>query len=338
VSKHRRSRAKVAAEAQEAQEAQVAQVERAKAAGARLEPLRCAKCGMPLPVGDADDSVRCPGCGATAPVPEPHRLMRDAHRMSASDAAQLDALAADISRPPPAWERVAVVVGYGVGILTLVVLALGAIVGAIGGFIVSDKLGGNDTLTKVVVGIGVIVCGVISVPFVGECIVGFIHLQDLDAAMSLTSAPHLQLSADLTVAGVLYFLGVVPIAVAWRTSQSISNLEALQAKLAAQPATTPGGASSCRQCGAALDVRPGALAAKCIYCDAENLLTVPHAYAAKKKEDARAIDVEVQAAVRAHDEVRRSDRAAMWGLLAVGPLLAPVLCAAGWLMHKILSS
>jgi len=258
--------------------------------------------------------------------------------MSASDAAQLDALAADISRPPPAWERVAVVVGYGVGILTLVVLAIGAIVGAIGGFIVSDKLGGNDTLTKVVVGIGVIVCGVISVPFVGECVVGFMRLQDFDAAMNLTSTPHMQLSSDLTVAGILYFLGVVPIAVAWRTSQSISNLEELQAKLAAEPAATPGGASSCRQCGAALDMRPGALAAKCIYCDAENLLTVPHAYAAKKKEDARAVDVEVQAAVRAREATKRGDRTTMWALLALGPLLAPVLCAAGWLMHKILAS
>jgi hypothetical protein len=141
-------------------------------------------------------------------------------------------------------------------------------------------------------------------------------------------------SVDLGVAGLLYFLGVVPTALAWRTSQSISGLEGLQARLAAKPATGESGAA-CRRCGAPLDVRPGALGARCVFCGADNLLIVPKADAAKEKEEASEIDVEVQSAISKHDATRREDRATMWLLLAVGPLLFPLLCAAGWVMHRV---
>jgi hypothetical protein len=304
---------------------------------ARLEPLLCPSCGAPQPVGDGDE-VRCRACGTTSALPAPYKMLRDAHRVSADDAAQLDALCAEISRPPPAWERAAVVIGYGVGIVTLIVVAIGAILGAIGGMIVGEKLSLGDTLTMIVAGIGAFVCGLVSVPYAGEWVVAFVTTFDTDVAAEVVSAPHMQLTSDLAVAALLYFLGIVPIALAWRTSQGISSLEALQAKLAAKPAATPDAASSCRLCGAPLDVRPGALATRCIYCDAENLLTVPQAYAAKEKEAATAIDVQVRSAIAERDAAKLDDRRTMWALLAVGPVLAPIMCGAGWVMHKIFAA
>lgn len=287
-------------------------------------------------MGDGD-FVTCPACGKNTAVPESYKMMRDAHRLSASDAAQLDALCKDISRPPATWERVFVWVGYGVGILTCLVLAIGALVGAIGGAIAGDKLGAGDTVTKIAAGIGIVICGIVSVPFVGEWLIASL-LTNADAASEAVATAQMNWASDLTVAGILYFFGIVPIALAWRTSQNISSLEALQSQLSAAPAATPGGTSSCRRCGAPLEVRPGALATRCNYCGADNLLSVPDAYAKKKKEDATAIDDQVQAAVLAHDRTKRADRSTMWLLLATGPLLAPVLCGAGWLMHVILSA
>lgn len=301
----------------------------------RLEPLVCGHCGAPQPVGDGD-TVVCSGCGETTPVPGPYKMMRDAHRLSANDAAHLDALCRDISRPPATWERVAVWVGYGVGILTLVVLAIGALVGAIGGAIVGDKLGAGETVTKIAAGVGLVLCGVVSIPYVGEASIAWLTL-DPDAASQAVATAQMNVGSDLAIAGALYFLGVVPIALAWRTSQTISGLDALQAKLSAQPAATPGGASSCRRCGAPLDVHPGALATRCIYCSADNLVSVPSAYAAKRKEDATAINLQVQAAAAANEKTKSGDRRTMWALLASGLLLAPLLCAAGWLMHKLLA-
>jgi hypothetical protein len=301
-----------------------------------MEPLLCGGCGAPQPVGEADD-VRCRGCGKVTALPVAYKSLRDAHRLSVADAAKLDALCADISRPPPVWERIAVVVGYGVGIITLVVLAIGAIIGAIGGFIVADKIGGGDTIAKIVVGIGVLFCGFVSVPFVGEWVIAFFAAGfDSDMACKVIGGAHVPFRSDLTVAGVLYFLGIVPIAIAWRTSQSISSLQELQAKLAAQPPATTGGASACRGCGAPLDARPGALATRCIFCGADNLLTIPKSAAEKKKADATAIDREVEAAIAAREATKRSDRTTMWTLLAAGLLVAPVVCAGGWLLHAVL--
>src|SRR4051794_35621888 len=52
---------------------------------ARLEPFVCAHCGAPQPVGDAD-VVTCRGCGKASELPDAYRNMREAHRLSASDA------------------------------------------------------------------------------------------------------------------------------------------------------------------------------------------------------------------------------------------------------------
>jgi hypothetical protein len=307
------------------------------AASPRLEPLVCAKCGAPQPVGDGDE-VRCTRCGSIAPLPPPYRMLRDAHRMSASDAAQLDALCADIARPPSTLQRVSIVVGYGVGILTLVIFAIGALVGALVGLAGAAKIDAGEKVGAVIVGLAAIVFGVMSVPFVGEWIVGFVTFRTTDDALQLATGADVQFPIDATVAGILYFFSVVPIAIAWRTSENVSAVKELQAKLCAQPPATPGGACGCRVCGAALDVRPGALASRCIYCGTDNLVAVAATVAAKKKEDAGEINKQVQAARAKHDENRRSDRAAMWTLVALGPLLVPLLCGAGWLLHKIVGA
>jgi hypothetical protein len=304
---------------------------------ARLEPLVCASCGAPQPVGEAD-TVRCSRCGATAPLPPPYRMLRDASRISANDAAQLETLAADISRPTPAFKRVAIVLGYGIGILTLIIFGIGALIGAVLGVIGAAKVDAGEKVGLAIIVMASVACGLMSIPFVGEWIVGFATLQTTDAALDLATGGDVQWPIDASVGGILYVMSVVPIAIAWRTSESVSSVKDLQAKLAAAPPQTPGGACGCRTCGAALDVRPGALAARCIYCGTENLVAVPEAFAAKKKEDAGAINKQVREAVAKHDENRRSDRAAMWTMIALGPLLVPLLCGAGWLLHKLVAS
>ncbi|MEO8876833.1 MAG: hypothetical protein ABI461_14665 [Polyangiaceae bacterium] len=42
-------------------------------------------------------------------------------------------------------------------------------------------------------------------------------------------------------------------------------------------------------------------------------------------------------AIAANEKTKSDDRGTMWTLLAAGPLLAPLLCAAAWLMHKLLA-
>jgi hypothetical protein len=94
-----------------------------------------------------------------------------------------------------------------------------------------------------------------------------------------------------------------------------------------------GGALCCRHCGAALDVARDALVARCLYCGADNLLTVPGDTAAKHKGNVKDLDVKVQDAVMKHDIARREARALMWLMIAGGLLLAPFVCLAGYVLH-----
>jgi hypothetical protein len=104
-----------------------------------LEPLTCTTCRAPVPLGDGDD-VRCPSCESQQPLPVAYREFRDARKLSDEDARTLDGLCEAIAAPAPAWKEVAIFIGYGVGALTLVVLAIGALVGAVAGFAAAAKL------------------------------------------------------------------------------------------------------------------------------------------------------------------------------------------------------
>jgi hypothetical protein len=75
-----------------------------------------------------------------------------------------------------------------------------------------------------------------------------------------------------------------------------------------------------------------------LYCATDNLVAVPLRVATEKSRDAAAISQEVAAEAEKHATSRRRDRRMMWALVAAGPLLVPLLCGAGWLLHQIASS
>lgn len=298
----------------------------------QLEPLLCANCGAPLAVGEGDDTT-CAACGHKAALPEPYKLLRDAKRMSEQDAAQLTALAADIAKPPPPWKRVMMIVGYVVGGVTVAVMAIGAIVGAVLGVIAGSPLG--EAGAKLFAILGALLLGVVSIPYVGEIVASMAVLHSSGAASDIINSSAPAYRYDLIAAGILYALGVVPIALAYRTQGNLKAITELQSKLAAH-ASVAGGALCCRHCGAALDVPPDAVVTRCLYCGADNLLTVPVETATSNRDDAKHLDASVQDAVAQHERQRDDDAQTTKGLLILGVLLVPYVCVAGYLFHKIL--
>lgn len=77
----------------------------------------------------------------------------------------------------------------------------------------------------------------------------------------------------LVTGGLALVLGVY-------ARRRIVSRRRLQAALAAKPPARPGGPAGCRQCGAPLDVGPGALGVRCPYCRADNLVALPRAWVA----------------------------------------------------------
>lgn len=298
----------------------------------QLEPLLCANCGAPLAVGEGDETT-CAACGHREALPEPYKLLRDAKRMSQQDAAQLTALAADIAKPPAPWKRVAMVVGYIVGGVTVLVMALGAIIGAVGGAIAGSALG--DAGAKLFAILGALLLGVVSIPYAGEIVASMAVLHSSSAAADIINSASPAYRYDLIAAGILYGLGVIPIALAYRTQGNLKAIVDLQSKLAAH-ATVAGGALCCRHCGAALDVAQDAVVTRCLYCGAENLLTVPIETATSNRDDAKQLDASVKDAVAGHERQRDEDLQMTKVLLVLGLLLVPYVCLAGYLFHKIL--
>lgn len=282
----------------------------------KLEPLVCDSCGAPLAVGGGDETT-CAACGHKAPLPEPYRLLRDAKRMSEQDAAQLQAVAADVATPPPAWKRVAMIVGYVVGGATVLAVAIGAIVGAV---------------------LGAIVLGIVAIPYAGEIVASMLVLHDSGASADIINSASPAYRYDLIAAAILYGLGVIPIALAYRTQGNLNQIVALQGELAALRSPSAGGTLCCRHCGAALDMPRDAVASRCLYCGTDNLLTVSVTAAASRRDEALHLDASVEEVVAKHARERREDGAITRVLLVVGLLLVPYILLSGYLFHRVFCS
>lgn len=277
--------------------------------------------------------MKCPSCDATQVLPEAYRQLRGAKKLSAQAAKELDALSAEIARPPAAWKKVAIVVGYVVGGITLFVLAIGAIVGVIAGFIGAAKADAGDSIGAIIIGICTLVCGLVSVPLVGELLVFTYQHGGFDAAQRLVLTDATNFDIDLYVGGVLYLFAVVPIALAYTTQVKIKGLEELRGELTAT--TLKAGVAGCRSCGAPLDVAEGAIAARCIYCGTESLVNVGTRVAAKARGKAQKLAGSVQEAMAQLTKAREDDRQAMWAMLVLGPLLLPFVALGGFLLHVL---
>jgi hypothetical protein len=269
-------------------------------------------------------------------LPEAYRQLRGARRLSAQAAKELDELSAEVARPPAAWKKVAIVVGYAVGGVTLFVLAIGAIVGVIAGIIGAAKADAGDAIGAIIVGICTLVCGLVSVPLVGELLVFTYQHGGFDAAQRLVLTEATNFDIDLYVGGVLYLFAVVPIALAYTTSVKLKGLTELRAELTAT--TLKAGVAGCRSCGAPLDVAEGAIATRCIYCGTESLVNVGNKVAAKARGKAQKLHGSVQEAIAQLTAAREDDRKTMWAMLLLGPLLLPFVALGGFFLHLLTSA
>jgi LSD1 subclass zinc finger protein len=132
----------------------------------------------------------------------------------------------------------------------------------------------------------------------------------------------------------LYFFSIVPIAIAYRTQENVKAADALRSQLAAKVGAK-GGALECRQCRAPLSVQTGVLAARCVYCETDNLVTVTSTEATVAKKKARNTHLAVQEELAAHHRVQAEDRKNMWAMLLAGPLLVPLVMLGGLLLHAL---
>jgi DNA-directed RNA polymerase subunit RPC12/RpoP len=86
---------------------------------------------------------------------------------------------------------------------------------------------------------------------------------------------------------ILFAFAFVPRSIGIYANRRAGGRRLLLAGLAAQPPRLPGGPARCRECGAPLDVTPGALVARCVYCGADSAVRVRTPFVARARRAVR---------------------------------------------------
>lgn len=214
-----------------------------------VAPLVCPTCSAPVPLGTAD-VASCVHCATAVPLPEAHRALRAAEHQHAADRAEAEALYRTLGKPPGpvlrAWTQLTAVAGGTLAAIVIGLLYVSAGFALLAGF---------------------------ALELVLHALAGPLGIDFID-----------RFGGGTTYAA--FALGVVLLGLAPRRLETYLDLSgalrrALQASLAARPPERPGFPSTCRGCGAALEVAAGALGVRCAYCQADNLVALPAAWVAE---------------------------------------------------------
>ena len=138
--------------------------------------------------------------------------------------------------------------------------------------------------------------------------------------------------AGLLPALAVWLFVAVPILISKTAKGALATIIQLRMRLAAGRPVQPGGPATCRGCGAALDVPPGALGVRCTYCQTDNVVAIPGIVAAKDHRDTTHMHEAIENVLAKHaeqlakqrTELRRSLLTSLIGLVcAFGVLYFP---------------
>ena len=255
-----------------------------------VTPLLCPSCSAPVPLGDGEVAT-CSFCQAKVPLPPEYRAIRDAEQQRTVDRDAAEKLYRQLGSPPSAALRawgsgVTIAGGTLIGIIT-VILTINAAFMLLAGF---------------------------ALELVLHAFAGLLGIDLIDRFGGGT------VYAAFVV--IIVGFGLFPI---WLTGylDSLAQIKhSLQVNLAARPPQKPGFPSTCRGCGAALDVPPGAFGVRCAYCQADNIVSLPAEWItsvdAKQATFHRSIITAVELANKVRAEARAGlPTAAKWSLGAV---------------------
>ena len=256
-----------------------------------------------MPLGETD-VVPCPACNAQVPVPDKLRELRRAEREERSDRAEAEKLYRTLGKPP-SWLLRAWVTGFVLG-ASAVVSVLAAIVAIGGVFLIFLAVG----LELVLHGLA----GPFGVDLVDRYGGGW---------------------AYAGVAGAMLLFGVVPVRLASYLQESGALRLELLGNLAAKPPERPGFPSTCRECGAALEVPPGAYGVRCAYCRSDNLVRLPAAWLARVGTHEKHFHGSMVDASNKARELREQGRSKLTSTAIIGAIIIAVMGVVGYIATRI---
>ncbi|MEZ4219888.1 MAG: hypothetical protein R3B13_03095 [Polyangiaceae bacterium] len=277
-----------------------------------LAPLGCTNCGAALCLG-VGATTRCSYCAAEAAIPDTYLGLQRSAREFAKNRELAADLYGEVGQPPGPllrmwWTGADKTAQAGKGVLT-----------AILGLMLQTPLG-FLLLPSAAYLLGYPVAAVLRVS-------GLIAPEQFEK----DSTTYIVL---LATAGVMIVLAAIPAVLLRRERELAPVRGAIHASLAATPPQHAGGPARCRQCGAGLDVPPGALGVPCVYCRADNLVALPEPWVAHLRRSEFTQFRSIASALEAFREANTRARERYW-LIAVGLILSlPVVSLIGWVLNQ----
>jgi LSD1 subclass zinc finger protein len=276
-----------------------------------VRPLCCSACGALLSLGQGT-TVRCPHCTAETRVPEEYGSLQRAARGYAEDRRLAESLYGRVGKPPG---RFAMALAHGA----------------------DDTVGIASVVGRVLLGIAGSHPGVGVLLFMATAYaIGFPIAAMIRAAYWLTRHPvpaHLSpyLVLGIATPAVVFLIGI-PVVLLKREGLLATVRKDIHASLAAALPQRPGGPSLCRNCGAALDVPPGALGVPCTYCKADNLVALPASWVARVRSKEFHQFLRIDGALEAFRLASEKAREQVWMLTFGLVFAAPVVMLLAWLL------
>lgn len=282
-----------------------------------LVPLGCGACGSSVPIGPGA-LARCEACESEVPVPESYLALRAGAELDDTARARADVISKELTRPPSLLLRswmTAGSIGLGLAIVLLGVWLLVSLVMCVGAFV---DAGFPGALIMLLVGL------VLGVPLLyNEA------LHALAPGVGVDLADVWGGAGSYAVLGLaFYLLLTVPHALAAYADGFESARAALRRVLTAS-ARTPGGAATCRACGALVHVPEGAVHVRCMYCRADSLIDGSGAFLAEAEENTKQVCRDLESALQQERSAAAAGRRLAAMRLSKGLVLVPVCVLLG---------
>jgi LSD1 subclass zinc finger protein len=228
------------------------------------------------------------------PIPDALRALRAARRQADANRAEADALFHRLGKPPGllmrGWVAAADLLGTVITLLVLLVVWVGGLTALLSIFLLE---------------------------FAAHWLAPTLHVDLVDAYGGFG----LYLRFGLIVAVAV----VLPLVLGSAFDDWARLRRELQGALAARVPDQAGGPSTCRSCGAPLDVPAGALGVTCVYCGADNLVGLPPSWVRRVVQEASKEHHTIQSAGAQEKKIRADTWGNLQALVILTVLGAPLL-------------
>lgn len=282
-----------------------------------MAPLRCEQCHAPVPILNDHPVQTCAQCHAACTLPPDHLALFLTRRRTSAQQKEASALYERIGNAPHP------IIGFAASFAEKVVLPLASVL---------------LSITQVFVRIAVALME-LHLIFATLALAPLALLYWAISIALHSSGRWLGFDA-LTVFGpigawaltgaILLTAIALPIAIARHFEELREIRGRLRALLAATPPTSEGGASTCRCCGAALAVAPGDFGARCLYCNADNLVRISATEAARYAGNARSVSSSVEDAAEEESVARAKADAAVRLVVTTALVVEVLFLIGGW--------